>query len=226
MGQRDKSSPTNMFPWKEILAFLGVVFTAYIGYLGIRSQNEIPIQATQTAEASHNDLIPSPPLSTVAWTETSLAVTAASVMAPTVQPTFVTMVATSSATWTPAGPAVSSQSIACITSQQGTGVPAEVHMDSLTYSSISSPAAQLPLANGEVILFMDMRSFEVIEVVQDPPRVRVTITLLNGDTITEDVRGATYYFDRLQGKTDRGSFSTTLSDVKRVEFRDQGGCQS
>jgi hypothetical protein len=39
------------FPWKEVLGFLTAIFTAYIGYLGLRAQAEIPIQATQTAEA-------------------------------------------------------------------------------------------------------------------------------------------------------------------------------
>lgn len=51
MGQSDKTPPTGAFPWKEILGFLGVVLAAYLGYLGIRSQNEIPIRATQTAQA-------------------------------------------------------------------------------------------------------------------------------------------------------------------------------
>jgi hypothetical protein len=51
MGQSDKTSSTSAFPWKEFLAFLGVILAAYIGYLGIRSQIEIPIKATQTAEA-------------------------------------------------------------------------------------------------------------------------------------------------------------------------------
>lgn len=49
---KDEGKKTeNNFPWKEILAFLGVIIAAYIGYLGIRLQIEIPIQATQTAEA-------------------------------------------------------------------------------------------------------------------------------------------------------------------------------
>jgi len=51
MGQSDKSSSTSAFPWKEILAFLGVLLAAYIGYLSVISQIKIPIQATQTAEA-------------------------------------------------------------------------------------------------------------------------------------------------------------------------------
>ncbi len=51
MSQSDKASSTGGFPWKEILVLLGVLITAYFGYLGIRSQIEIPIRATQTAEA-------------------------------------------------------------------------------------------------------------------------------------------------------------------------------
>ena len=46
-----KPDDGHSFPWKEFLAFLGVVVAAYIGFLGIRSQITIPIQATQTAEA-------------------------------------------------------------------------------------------------------------------------------------------------------------------------------
>jgi hypothetical protein len=50
MGQHT-NTPSSSFPWKELLTLLGVVITAYIGYLGIRSQTELPIQATQTAQA-------------------------------------------------------------------------------------------------------------------------------------------------------------------------------
>jgi len=60
MGQNDKST-SNTFPWKEILGVLGVVLAAYIGYLGIRSQIEIPIQATQTAQANNaSDIVKLP----------------------------------------------------------------------------------------------------------------------------------------------------------------------
>ena len=51
MGHSEKPSSTHSMPWKELLSFIGVVLVAYLGYLGIRSQTEIPIQATQTAEA-------------------------------------------------------------------------------------------------------------------------------------------------------------------------------
>lgn len=50
MSQNDKVS-NRSFPWKEVLTFLGVVIAAYLSYLGVRSTIEIPIQATQTAEA-------------------------------------------------------------------------------------------------------------------------------------------------------------------------------
>lgn len=207
-----------------LLALLGVVITAYVTYLTARPQTIGPFDSTQTAQATHTDLIQSPAPLTAVWSETPLAQTGTSMVTLTVLPTSAILAATPSSTMTPVSPEISSQAIACITSNEGT-IPAEVRMDSLTYMSISVPAPQLPLENGEIILFRDMQSFEVIEVVQEPPRVRVTITLRNGETITEDVRDATYFFDRLQGQTARGSFTITLAELKRVEFRDQGGCQ-
>lgn len=51
MSQNDKAASNRTFPWKEVLTFLGVVIAAYLSYLGVRSTIEIPIQATQTAEA-------------------------------------------------------------------------------------------------------------------------------------------------------------------------------
>jgi hypothetical protein len=51
MSNDEAKKTESRFPWKEILALLGVIVAAYIGYLGVRSQIEIPIQATQTAEA-------------------------------------------------------------------------------------------------------------------------------------------------------------------------------
>lgn len=61
MGRNKKTSTE--FPWKETLSLLGVVITAYIGYLGVRSQTEIPITATQTAEAKPT-ITPQLPIST------------------------------------------------------------------------------------------------------------------------------------------------------------------
>lgn len=51
MSDHESKKTKSNFPWKEVLAFLGVIIAAYIGFLGVRSQAEIPIQATQTAEA-------------------------------------------------------------------------------------------------------------------------------------------------------------------------------
>ena len=51
MGRRKETPSTNPNPLKDFLPFFGIVLAAYIGYLGIRSQTEIPIRATQTAEA-------------------------------------------------------------------------------------------------------------------------------------------------------------------------------
>jgi len=51
MGENEKTPSARAFPWREFLTFLGLVLTAYLGYLGIRSGIEIPIQATQTVEA-------------------------------------------------------------------------------------------------------------------------------------------------------------------------------
>lgn len=76
MGQSDKSSSTNTFPWKEILAFLGTVLVAYFGYLGARSQIEIPIHATQTAEAKLTSVAQKTPESTSAVQPPSISITA------------------------------------------------------------------------------------------------------------------------------------------------------
>ena len=59
MGQSEKSS-SSAFPWKEFLGFLGVLLAAYIGYLGVRSQIEIPIHVTQTAESKLTALANTP----------------------------------------------------------------------------------------------------------------------------------------------------------------------
>jgi hypothetical protein len=64
-GEKPDTHPTPSFPWAQFLGFLGAVLVAYIGYLGIRSQVEIPIHATETAEAK--------PFPTIEATMTSLA---------------------------------------------------------------------------------------------------------------------------------------------------------
>ncbi len=82
--KKDRKKPdSSTFPWKEILGFLGVILVAYISYLGNRTSAEIPIHATQTAEAkltlvaqtnavSNSVVIPTP--------------TSANIYAPTEQP--------------------------------------------------------------------------------------------------------------------------------------------
>lgn len=55
MSQKDNAASNRSFPWKEVLTFLGVVIAAYLSYLGVRSTIEIPIQATQTAEARQTE---------------------------------------------------------------------------------------------------------------------------------------------------------------------------
>ena len=49
MSQHEK--PTNASPWPAVLGFFGVVLAAYIGFIGVRLQIQIPIETTQTAEA-------------------------------------------------------------------------------------------------------------------------------------------------------------------------------
>jgi len=227
MGQSDKSSSTNTVPWKELLAFFGVAIAAYIGYLGIRSQTEIPIQATQTAEARLANQTQSPSLPTVASNETLLVPTDASIGTLTVQSTSVTIVAaTQLPTLMPITPTVTSQQIVCVTALRGEGVPAEVQTDSFIYVPvIGSPGMKLILANGVEFLFRNMKSFEVIEVSENPYRVKVTITLHDSETITDYIGSDQAYWEHLEGRTKYGSFSMQLSKVKRVEFRDGGGCQ-
>ncbi len=160
------------------------------------------------ATAAPNTTIPMPTLT--------------SIIATIVQPTSVNNISavetSTSVLLTLETPTAASLSIACVTSQSGTGLPAEVQADSLTFEG----GPNLPLANGEEILFSNMRSFEVIQVSTDySAHVRVTITLLNGDIITEDA------FDpvgNLRGTANYGSFSINLTEVKRVEFRQQGEC--
>lgn len=122
---------------------------------------------------------------------------------------------------TPAG----SLSVACVTAQDGQGVPAEVQADSLTLvKTTGGSGPHLILANGQQILFTTMRSFEVTEAAGDPYRLTVTIHLLNGETVTDDVPVYNRVDARLDGIARYGEFSKLLSEVKKVEFR-QGGCQ-
>jgi|RhiMetdeSRZDD1v2_1073273.scaffolds.fasta_scaffold143965_2 hypothetical protein len=103
--------------------------------------------------------------------------------------------------------------IACVTSQSGSGVPVEVH---------DFGEGGLVLTNGVKIPFSSMKSFEVF---RKPTSSSdwVTITLSDNDIVTEELdTGRSLLF---QGTTKYGDFSIFLFDVKRVEFREQGGCQ-
>lgn len=57
-NEKDNKPDGRSFPWGILLGFLGTVLVAYLGYLGTRSQTELPIQATQTAAA--HSLFPTP----------------------------------------------------------------------------------------------------------------------------------------------------------------------
>ncbi len=118
-----------------------------------------------------------------------------------------------------------SHAVACVTSQKSE-VQAEVQSDTFTFTSVTlgAPGPKLPLANGQDILFDTMSAFEVVNISDPPYRLTVTITLLNGDTITDNVPVFNKVDGRLVGQGKYGPFSILLSDVKRVEFR-EGDCQ-
>jgi hypothetical protein len=145
--------------------------------------------------------------------------TSPSMMAPIVQPTSVNLIPlVETPTSIPPTKGVATappQPIACITSQTGSGVPVEVQADTLTFGADDG----LLLASGELIPFHSMQSFEAQEYSRG---AMVTITLLNGEMVKNDVK---FYFLYLSGTAKHGSFSIPLTDVKRVEFREQGGCQ-
>lgn len=163
-------------------------------------------------------------LDPVAPTTTALPVST-NLSAAIVQPTSVNVVHFTEAPISiPPAQAVtitSPQPVACVTSRTGTGSTAEVQADSLISFITNKP--KLSLVNGEEIPFSDMRSIEMIQAPEDySTRVRAKIILLNGDTVTEDAR---YPSDDLRGMAKYGSFSISLYEVKRIEFREQGGCQ-
>lgn len=108
-----------------------------------------------------------------------------------------------------------SHPVACVTARTGSGIPVEVQADTLIFFGNDG----LQLVSGEIIPFRTMRGFEVQEY---GGGAKVTITLLSGDTIGDDVQFSFLY---LSGIAKRGEFSIQLDDVKRVEFRAQGGCQ-
>jgi hypothetical protein len=62
MEQNEKPSQVSLSVWQMLFTFAGTVIVAYLGYLGVRTQIETPIHATQTAEARPT---PIPPTATV-----------------------------------------------------------------------------------------------------------------------------------------------------------------
>ena len=151
-----------------------------------------------------------------------LSLTSRSTIAPIVQPTSANIIplteATVSIPLTLMAQTAASESVACISSQTGTGAPVEVQADTLKAKGPEGNGLQL--VSGELIPFSIMRNFEV-DASEYPDHLRVTITLLNGDTVTDDAR---YPWDTLTGKAKYGLFSIILYELRRVEFQ-QGGCQ-
>lgn len=56
MKNSNKKLQPNIMIYQIILGFAGTILVAYFGYLGIRTQVETPIRATQTAEAKLTEL--------------------------------------------------------------------------------------------------------------------------------------------------------------------------
>jgi hypothetical protein len=186
----------------------------------------------EISSAINSPAAPTAAVVTVAPNATVPPPTHTNVIAPTIQRTSVTNIPPAAETSTSLrltleAPTAAAMSVACVTSKTGTGVPAEVQADSLMFYHLSAsyPAPKLPLADGAEILFSNMKSFEVIQVSQNPDRLTVTINLLNGDVITDDVREYNSFWDRLEGTAKYGTFKITLPDVKRIEFREQEGCK-
>lgn len=197
-----------------LLAAIGILFLLP----EISSAINSPVDPTAVVTIAPNATLSSP--------------THASIIAVTAQPSSVTNIPPGAETSTSLrrtleAPTATALSVACVTSQTGTGVPAEVQAASLMFNHISAsyPSPKLPLANGAEILFSNMRFFQVIRDSENPARLTVTITLLNSDVVTDDVRDYLPGWDRLEGTAKYGPFSIKLHDVKRVEFREQGGCQ-
>jgi carbohydrate binding protein with CBM4/9 domain len=82
---KQENDKTNTVPWKEILGLISAVLVACLTYLGIRSQIEIPIQATETADARLTQLATGTAYQTSSI-PTETAVSATPVSAPTYSP--------------------------------------------------------------------------------------------------------------------------------------------
>jgi hypothetical protein len=122
-------------------------------------------------------------------------------------------------------PSFGDDSIACIVSQKGPGMPSQVAMSSLFYSSTALGRIQeLPLAGGQKIPFDRMTSFEAVDISQETGGVIVEIAVRDGDRVTDLVDFSQYVNTKLIGSTEVGPFELLFLDVKRVDFKDQGDC--
>jgi len=185
----------------------------------------IPSSPTPTAfdTVVPNTVPPFPASTGIITPIVQLSQTSTSTIAPNVQPTSTKIVppvetptSMSQTLRTPTVVPLSPQPVVCVTPQSGTGAPVEVQADTLK----ATDGDGLKLVSGELIPFSIMRNFEV-NASEYPDHLRVTITLLNGDMVIDDV---SFLFDRLKGKAKYGPFDIALRDVKRVEFH-QGSCQ-
>ncbi len=81
------------------------------------------------------------------------------------------------------------------------------------------------MAGGQDIAFSRMRSFEAIEILDGGTgNVRITITMDNGDAITDVVENTGIERSQLVGSTQFSPFSLGFYKVKRVDFIDEGPC--
>lgn len=206
----------NILPWILLCTSVGAIGGYLIG--GFR-QAKVNIPPDPTAIVHPTEIIASSTSPVEAFTATDTPSNSPFPNQDTVTAESLTTISVTSDV-APTG----SQTVACVTSQRGSGVPAEVQADSLILVQITGGSGpQLNLASGQEILFSSMKSFEVIQVSESPYRVRVEIDLLNGETITDDILVFNEIDAHLEGTAKYGSFSIMLFDLKRVEFR-QGGC--
>lgn len=158
----------------------------------------IVVLLTEGIKLGREFLLPTPP--TVVVTATVLQPTAL-VQTRTLMPTITEM------------PTPLPQAIAIITPRKGAVV--KVKADSLVYRHLVRIEG-LPLANGVRLPFSKMRGFVVkLDSADDPKRVTVTITLLSGETVVEDL----IEIGNLEGSTELGPFLLTITEVKQVEFQ-------
>lgn len=128
--------------------------------------------------------------------------------------------------------------VACILVLNLSGTPASgskpsIPLDALKYyryggdqtdnGADNNGKPQLPI-NGQKILFSLMKSFEMTKR-DEAEGVTVSISLLNGSTISGIVEGSKFD-SRLWGTTLEGiNFSSVFWNIFRVDFQEQGDCQ-